>query len=289
MTTTLTPPRFSHNSDNVPAELKRGERWLVCDENKVPLVAVASGACYAASSTDPTTWRSYEDALTAWRENEWSFAGIGRVIASDEDYVGIDLDDVLDPDTGELTPRALEIIDHLDSYSEISPSLTGVKVWVRASSMTRAHVKPGLECYPRGRYFIVTGLVHRDKEISVRDKELAEIIAEEFPRVSRDRTPYNGPKRAIDLLSYLERAGLEIFTELSDGAAERKYAVRCPWIDEHSHGDESGTYAGQYADGATFFQCWHAHCTDRRWREFRAHADAIIYGGRPRKFAGRLR
>jgi hypothetical protein len=289
MTTTLTPPRFPHHSENVPDQLKNAEQWLVCDEEKVPLIATLSGACYAASSTDPTTWRDYDTAYQAWRENEWSFAGIGRVVTLEEDLVGVDFDDVLDPGTGELAPRAAEIIELLDSYSEISPSLAGVKVWVKAPSLTRAHVKPGLEVYPRSRYLIVTGLVFRDAEIAVRDDEIAAIIEEEFPKVDRDRTPYDGPKRAIDLLEYLERANVEIFSELSDGAAERKYGVRCPWVDDHTDGDESGTYAGQYPDGATFFQCWHAHCASRRWREFKAYADSIIYRGRPRRLTGRLR
>jgi hypothetical protein len=115
------------------------------------------------------------------------------------------------------------------------------------------------------------------------------LIAEEFPKVDSDRTPYGGPKRVIDLLEYLERASVEIFSELSDGAAERKYGVRCPWVDDHTDGDESGTYAGQYPDGATFFQCWHAHCASRHWQEFKAYADSIIYRGRPRRLTGRLR
>jgi putative DNA primase/helicase len=155
----LTPSRFSHYSENIPDELKTGApAWVCCDEVKVPLVAVTSGACYAASSTDPSTWRDYDTAFTSWRENEWSFAGIGRVIKADEDLVGVDLDKCLDPQTRELTPWASTILERLGSYAEISPSGMGVKIWVRAPSVTRAHVKPGLEIYPRGRYFTVTGL-----------------------------------------------------------------------------------------------------------------------------------
>jgi hypothetical protein len=264
MNTTLTPPRFPHNTDNVPDELKRAKQWIVCDEEKVPLVATLSGACYAASSTDPTTWRDYETAYTAWLENEWSFAGVGRVITLEEEYVGVDFDDVLDPDTGELEPRAAEIIELLNSYSEISPSLRGVKVWVRAPSLTRAHTKPCLELYPRGRYFTVTGLVFREAEISNREDEIAEIIDTEFPKVSRDRRAYDGPARSIDLLDYLERGGVEIFAEKSDGQAERVYSIRCPWWHEHTGGDVSGTRVGQYASGMTFFRCEHAHCREVR-------------------------
>jgi putative DNA primase/helicase len=152
MIDTYTPTRFEHHPENVPEELKADPNsWVCCDEEKVPLIATASGAVYAASSTNPDTWRSYDDAYTAWLENEWSFAGVGRVIRAEEDLVGVDLDKCLDPETGEITPWARRILERLDSYAEISPSLTGVKVWVRAPNITRAHAKPGLEIYPRGR------------------------------------------------------------------------------------------------------------------------------------------
>jgi hypothetical protein len=63
MTDTYTPTRFAHHPENVPEELKADPAsWVCCDEDKVPLVATLSGAVYAASSTDPNTWRSYEDA-----------------------------------------------------------------------------------------------------------------------------------------------------------------------------------------------------------------------------------
>ena len=43
-------------------------------------------------------------------------------------YVGIDLDHCRDAETGEVQEWALEIIDHLDSYTEASPSETGVHI-----------------------------------------------------------------------------------------------------------------------------------------------------------------
>src|SRR5919112_4993680 len=200
MTDTFAPPRFEHYPENVPEELKEDATWLCCDEDKVPLVATRSGAVYAASSTDEATWRTYEDAYNAWLENEWSFAGVGRVIRAEEDLVGVDLDKCLDPESCELTPWATQVIEHLNSYAEVSPSGTGVKVWVSAPSITRAHVKPGLEVYPRGRYFTVTGLaLGEPRDIANREEELAAIIAEEFPRVDRSRTPYDGPRRVLDL------------------------------------------------------------------------------------------
>src|SRR4051794_5421860 len=120
MIDTYAPPRFEHHPEGVPDELKLDETWVCCDESKVPLVATASGAVCAASSTDPKTWRSYEEAYNAWLENEWSYAGVGRVIRAEEDLVGVDLDKCLDPETGELTPWASRIIARLGSFHEVS-------------------------------------------------------------------------------------------------------------------------------------------------------------------------
>jgi hypothetical protein len=286
--------RFYHLSENVPEELKQGERWVTCDDHKVPFVAIPNGAVFAASSTDPATWRTYETAFKTWQENE-HVAGVGRVIVEDEVYVGIDLDDCLDPATSELSSWASSIVERLDSYTEISPSLSGVKIWVKAPELKTGYKKPGLEVYPRGRYFTVTGLPLNEavKEVASQENELAELIREEFPKVACDQTPYEGPERVLDLDAFLECAGVEILAVLSDGAAERKYRIRCPWLDEHSDGDDSGTYCGQYENGALFFSCWHSHCAHRRWREFRSLLNPAAFLGRPSRSkcvrGGRLR
>ena len=80
------------------------------------------------------------------------------------------------------------------------------------------------------------------------------------------RGEYRGP--AIELFDYLESAGVTVRYERPDDGG-RKFSVICPWIEEHSHGDPSGTYVGQYPDGALCFRCHHQHCCWRTWREFR--------------------
>jgi len=44
--------------------------------------------------------------------------------------VGIDLDKCRNPETGELEPEAQEIVRRMDSYTEVSPSGTGVHIYV---------------------------------------------------------------------------------------------------------------------------------------------------------------
>ena len=287
----ITTDSFPHHPESVPAELKAGERWVTCDEYKVPLIAIENGACFAASSTNAETWRSYETALTAYSENE-HISGVGRVICEDEDYVGVDIDDCLDPDTGEISDGGSAILTRLASYAEISPSLTGVKIWATAPEITRAYKKPGLEIYPQGRYFTVTGLVTGELR-PIRDvsDEITTIIEEEFPRVNRSRCDsYSGPDRSLDLCELLDRADVGIFEEDVDNSGARRFAIRCPWFEEHSGADETGTRCGQYENGALFFTCEHAHCGHRDWWAFRRYLEALIYLGRPpRAERGRLR
>src|SRR2546423_963033 len=81
----------------------------------------------AASSTDPATWSSFAEVVAAVA----GFDGIGFVFSADDPYTGIDLDNCL---AGErMDPQAAAIVIALDSFTEISPSATGVKLIVRAS------------------------------------------------------------------------------------------------------------------------------------------------------------
>ena len=88
---------------------------------------------------------------------------------------GIDLDCCIDPATGEIEPWAVEIIERLGSYTEVSPSGTGLKIFflmdfahyeevnaladggklfIRKESNGRHN--PSIEVYYRARYFTVT-------------------------------------------------------------------------------------------------------------------------------------
>jgi hypothetical protein len=268
-----TSGRFPHYPDGVPDELKPGDFWICCNEQKVPMVAAKRGPLRRAKSTDPTTWRSYAEALEAYETGR--FAGVGRVFVRGEGLVRVDLDHSRDLETGSINPRARRILDTLDSYSEVSPSGTGVKVWVRAG-LTRSYVKPGFEIYPHGRYFTVTGQLLTQYRDTVEECSgaLAEIVSAEFQgsirkRHSTRRDSAGRPfRRSIDLVAFLDAARVEVLSEVADNEAELKFQILCPWIAEHTKAPETGTFVGQYPSGATFFWCWHSHCAGRRRGDF---------------------
>ena len=60
-----------------------------------------------------------------------SFDGIGFEFATGGGIVGIDLDHVVDPETGEVQPWALEIEQRMGSYTEYSPSGSDLHIFVQ--------------------------------------------------------------------------------------------------------------------------------------------------------------
>jgi hypothetical protein len=254
--------------------LKDGKRfvvWVYEDRGgkptKVPKIATTRGV-YGASHSDPDTWRTWEEALEAYATRR--FAGIGRMFAAEDRIVGLDFDGVRNPRTGAIKQDTLDWLNIFDSYSEVSPSLTGVKVWIRGE-LDRARRKGGIEVYPFRRFFTVTGQRLEDFSAAVEERQeaLDAFVDWHFPPLERRESggPVDGEK--IDLPAFLEDAGVEILVEMHDSSAETKFGIVCPWVDEHTGGDDSGTRTGQYADGALFFHCEHSHCAERRWREFR--------------------
>src|SRR5215204_2988603 len=133
-----------------------------------------------ASSTTPETWTGYEEAVRACKEE--GYGGIGFVFTPDDDLCGVDLDKCLDPETAEIERWAWEIIEELDSYTEISPSGTGVHILVRATLPEGRNRRGRFEAYDRGRYFTVTGkhLAGTPQSIEGRQDELQSVVRRVF-------------------------------------------------------------------------------------------------------------
>jgi hypothetical protein len=98
-------------------------------------------------------------------------------------------------------------------------------------------------------------------EPEILDQAVPEIVP---TSTARPVEPYDGPE--VDLGPYL--FGVEVLDEVADGLGV-KYQIICPWVDEHSCGDRSGTRVGQRGNGALWFHCDHAHCQHRTWRDFK--------------------
>ena len=116
-----------------------------------------------ASSTNPTTWGNFEQALEALRR--FKLAGIGFVLG--DGIFGVDIDHCIYED--KIDPQAEQIIDLFNSYTEIS--LSGEGIHILAFGHKTEGIKDckyysnfngrgsDLEIYDHGRYFVVTGNV----------------------------------------------------------------------------------------------------------------------------------
>lgn len=111
-----------------------------------------------ASSIHPRTWVTRAEA-----EKAPGAAGVGIVFTGDG-LGGIDLDDCRDKETGYLDAWAQEIVDRFDSYTEVSPSGTGVKIFVEGApeSLPGHKLKPEgarghADVFTDDRFFTVTG------------------------------------------------------------------------------------------------------------------------------------
>jgi putative DNA primase/helicase len=147
--------------DAIPSELTALPQWVVWrytwleDRQKwdKPPLRVRNGN--EASSTNSTTWGTFEDAL--WTYETGLVDGIGFVFATKTGLVGIDLDHCRDVKAGVIDPWALEIIDRFDTYTELSPSGTGVHLFAAGTLPGKGLKTPRGEMYDSGRYFTVTG------------------------------------------------------------------------------------------------------------------------------------
>ncbi len=154
--------------DAVPDELKQRPQWVIWRFEQGETVApIAFGGATKipynprsgrrASSTNPDTWTTYEIAVKAAQAR--NFAGVGYVFSPDDPYTGIDLDDCRSDD-GTIAPWAQVIVDDMQSYTEISPSGHGLKIWVEGTiptSVKQPYADGKIEMYDRARYFTVTG------------------------------------------------------------------------------------------------------------------------------------
>ena len=184
------PDVISPEFENIPETLRDIDQWVCWKQKlhenkdgskrwtKVPVQVDGSGF---ASSTDEDTWGSFRQAVGYYNSHD-DVDGIGIVISEEhDDLIGVDVDDCRDSDTGEIVDSVDEVTDLLDSmdtYAEVSPSGTGLRMFILGESDAPGSCEADLsgdahvEKYVTGRYLTVTGVklegmnddVQRDEE-----------------------------------------------------------------------------------------------------------------------------
>ncbi|NCZ53907.1 MAG: hypothetical protein EBY81_08440 [Verrucomicrobia bacterium] len=151
------------NGANIPTELKALRRWAVWKAiwnesrqkyDKVPYSAMHRGL----STKNVTDWGDYESASATLRLNPSRYHGLGLVLTNISDVVGIDLDNCRAD--GQIAPWAREIVEAMGSYTEISPSGTGLRILAHGSAdMDWNNHDVGIEVYGghTARFLTITG------------------------------------------------------------------------------------------------------------------------------------
>jgi putative DNA primase/helicase len=127
------PQALSLVLENIPGALKSLDQWVLwryeLDKDrkwtKIPYTTENG----PASSTNRKTWTNIFRAESAYKQG--CYDGIGFVVTQESGIVGIDLDHCFDPQGEKMEPWAVEIIEILNSYSEFSPSGTGIRIFVK--------------------------------------------------------------------------------------------------------------------------------------------------------------
>jgi putative DNA primase/helicase len=146
----------------VPDELKLRPQWVNWEgvrkpDGRLDKVPYTPGTSRKASSTDLMTWGTFKAAL----EGLDHFDGVGFVLCSADPYVGVDLDNCVNPETGEVALWAEQIIEGLDSYTELSPSRRGVHI-IAKGRIPHSGRRGSVEMYSQDRFLTVTGHVLGD-------------------------------------------------------------------------------------------------------------------------------
>ena len=111
-----------------------------------------------AKSNDPSTWAFFEEVLAAHQSGQ--FDGVGRCFTMEDEFCAFDLDNCRDGE-GNPKPWAESIMTDLDSYTEITPSGAGYRVWATGQKPGPRSGKDDIEIYDRTskRYLCLTGNV----------------------------------------------------------------------------------------------------------------------------------
>lgn len=146
--------------EKIPLELKQLPHWVGWKymqrpgedhKRKVPINAMDG---QPAKSNDPTTWCDFDTACLG--KERFGLDGIGFMFSGDGIF-GIDIDHCYDPETHELDPAAAEIIETVQSYTELSPSGTGIHILCKGVLPEGRKRRGAIEMYSTLRYFTVTG------------------------------------------------------------------------------------------------------------------------------------
>ena len=164
---------FSEPDEDFPERLKQYDQWLVARDKKP--VAPSNG------------WQKSVNLLpfTEARQKAEQLGGdVAFCFTESGPFIGFDLDDVTKEDG--FSDEALDLVERLDSYTEVSSSGTGLHVIAEGEHLddhkTRDDLSEAghLEVYDESRYFMLTGDVFNGLETVESRPTAVRVVQDEY-------------------------------------------------------------------------------------------------------------
>jgi putative DNA primase/helicase len=197
--------------EKIPNELRRLPQWVNWryeqkpGESKHTKVPINSRTGKRASTTNPATWSTFEEARA--RSSREGVDGLGFVFNGN--FIGIDVDNAIDPATQTLKLWAKKIVASVHTYAELSPSKTGAHLISAGClpdgwrGLNRAYEDGKVEIYSSGRFFTMTGCHIEDTPCKPEDRrnevnELYRRVSGATNTAASQRHPTFGPAALTD-------------------------------------------------------------------------------------------
>lgn len=175
----------------VPAPLHELRQWVCWGApGKALKCPYDPRSGYPAKAGQPDTWALLNEALDAVYAGK--YAGIGFEFSEGGGIVGVDFDHCLTD--GAINSWAASWVARLNSYTEVSPSGTGLHVYCSGTLPGAAVKRPRAEMYDRARYFTFTGKVYGAVK-PIRDAQSAINALYSELQAEANRTPQEQPER----------------------------------------------------------------------------------------------
>ncbi len=198
--------------ENFPGELLQQARFIVWkyairkdkDDPKLMKVPFDVYKNKAINPHAPSQWLTFDNAAQRFIDRDTCY-GIGIVFSDKLDNLaGVDFDNCITD--GAVDAEFKEWVDQFATYTEISPSGTGLHCLVRHDAMVgnrkkefRGEKEIGVEIYNHDRYFTVTGNRYGETSTIAQPTDaINAMIANYFPNKPTTKTHVAGPVGAVD-------------------------------------------------------------------------------------------
>ena len=265
------------NAGDIPTELKSRKAFLLWKTteinpttgkfNKIPFYPCSRKNRHGrqGDAADLANLGTWDEAMAALNADK-SFAGIGIGLLPEWNIVALDVDHCVV--NGKVRDDVAMLID--ETYSEISPSGTGIRAFWRGEAKNGKNNATGFELYHSSQFVTITGNWFTDGPIAPLSNEKRSQLE------TLARSPVKPSKiSSTDRIKEAAQNDPRLQAIIKAGLYERdmgggKHSICCPFEDQHSDLGRSGGDADTvyyqpntegYAEG--WIHCLHTHGNDQ--------------------------